>query len=317
MIRFLCAAIVVGLLPAFAAPLQAQDNWPKPQAISPKAVTQIGTLKARELKETSGFARSQFANNRLWTFNDGGNPAELFAIDLTGQLMAKLAVEGAQNIDWEAISSFRTQDAAYLLIADIGDNGAERAFYTLYVVKEPTLEHTGEKIHVEWVIHFVYEDGPQDAEALAIDESNETVMIVSKRKTPAAVYELPLQPANNIKVPAVAKRVAAIPYLLGPTMGELLFSPNRIRFSGKPTDLAISPNGSNAVLLTYSHAYWIRRQPQENWGAALHRLADYLPLPDSLAQAESIVYTFDGKAVLVTSEGRNQPLFRLDLPLLE
>lgn len=312
-------SVVIITFPLFAAitPIWAQDNWPKPMAITPKAVTQMGTVKSKALGEISGFARSHYANNRLWTFNDSGNPNELFAIDLTGQIMAKVAVDGAQNIDWEAISSFHTQESAYLLIADIGDNASERPFCTLYVVKEPPVANIGNKVSVEWVIHFVYEDGPQDAESVAIDEANETVMIVSKRKSPAAVFELPLQPANSTRVPAVAKRKAAIPYLIGPTMGQFLFSPNRIRFSAQPTDLAISPDGSNAVLLTYPHAYWIRRHANESWYAAFERLAGYFPLPDNLAQAEAVVYSADGKAILVSSEGKNQPIFRLDLPATE
>ena len=65
----------------------------------------------------------------------GGDPL-LYAVGSDGGDLGAFRVEGASNYDWEALASFRLQDSAYLLIADVGDS--------LFAATELTIHERGE-----------------------------------------------------------------------------------------------------------------------------------------------------------------------------
>src|SRR5579862_6552412 len=68
------------------------------------------------LIESSGL---QMAGDFLWSFNDGGNPPELYRIDTaTNTLLQIVKLSGATNIDWEDIAF----DGTYFYIGDFGNN---------------------------------------------------------------------------------------------------------------------------------------------------------------------------------------------------
>jgi hypothetical protein len=70
----------------------------------------------RNLSETSGL---QMAGGSLWSFNDSGNPAEIYRVDTTsGAVLQSVILEGATNVDWEDIAF----DGTYLYIGDFGNN---------------------------------------------------------------------------------------------------------------------------------------------------------------------------------------------------
>lgn len=105
------------LLPAFAFS-QASYDWLK-----------IGRYKVSSLdpvmKESSGLA---FLGSRLYTINDGGNPASVYEIDpKTGQKLGEIALP-VKNRDWEAIAS----DGKKLFIGEFGNNGGRRKDLKIY-----------------------------------------------------------------------------------------------------------------------------------------------------------------------------------------
>ena len=53
----------------------------------------------------STLVASQRNPNIFWTFNDSGNQPCVFAISHHGHTKYKLCLDGAQNIDWEAIAT--------------------------------------------------------------------------------------------------------------------------------------------------------------------------------------------------------------------
>ena len=57
---------------------------------------------SHDLDETSGAAFSLDEPGIIWTLNDGGNPAELLALDMDGDIKARIRVD-ARNRDWEAL----------------------------------------------------------------------------------------------------------------------------------------------------------------------------------------------------------------------
>ena len=78
------------------------------------------------LEETSGLA---VLNDTLWTLNDSGNEATLYAISTKGKLLDK-RITNKKNIDWEDMTIVNGN----MIIADMGNNfGTRRNLYLLEV----------------------------------------------------------------------------------------------------------------------------------------------------------------------------------------
>ncbi len=80
------------------------------------------------LHEISGLT---FLNDTiLVTHNDGGNDAILYFLNLNGEVIHQVEIDGAKNTDWEAI----TLDGEFLYIGDIGNNSNNRKDLIIYKV---------------------------------------------------------------------------------------------------------------------------------------------------------------------------------------
>jgi hypothetical protein len=268
---------------------------PSPPLIGEAVI--LGNLENKKISEASGLASSRLYPGLLWAINDGGHDPLLYAVGIDGADLGTFRVEGADNIDWEALASFRWQDSAYLLIADVGDNWEQRQTVTLYIVKEPAITATGidngRVASIAWQIRFKYEDGPQDCEAVAVDAVRQRVMLLSKRKLTPVLYELALKPIDPDTI-AVANRLSTVPHFNWPTAMDL------------------TPDGLSAVVLTYNNGYLFKRRQNEDWPSAFERKPQRLRF-DSLFQQEAVSFGFYGKSVFVTSERLPAPLVRIDL----
>lgn len=272
----------------------------------------VGRLAAPELTENSGLAASRLTNGLSWAVNDSGNEPELFSLGSHGEDRGKVRVAGVENHDWEDLAAFTWQGRAFLLVADVGDNRAERAQVQLHIVPEPLPGPDGRfagSVNPAWSIKLVFEDGPRDCEGVAVDEAGGQILLLSKRTTPPVLYRVPLRPAEPDKVQA-AKRIAEIRNIPAPTSEDLQQPFGAFR--SWPTALDIRPDGSAMVILTYKDAYLYPRRGDETWSTTLSRAPRILHLPpsDQLPQRESICFISDG-SILVTSEGRGAPLFKL------
>ena len=268
---------------------------PSPPVVGEPVI--VGNLENAKISEASGLASSRLYPGLLWAINDGGDDPLLYAVGVDGADLGTFRVEGAENLDWEALASFRWQDSAYLLIADVGDNWEQRQTVTLYVVKEPAITAIGIDnagvATIAWQIRFKYEDGPQDCEAVAVDAVGQRVFLLSKRRLPPVLYELALQPIDQNKI-AVAHRVSTVPHFNGPTAMDL------------------TPDSLSAVVLTYNNGYLFKRRQNEDWPSAFKKKPQRLRF-DTLFQQEAVSFGFYGKSVFVTSERLPAPLVRIDL----
>ena len=259
------------------------------------------TLQLSASEESSGLAMSIRNPGRFWIANDSGNGPELYLAGTDGSYQGTLRINGAVNTDWEDLDSFVWSGLPWLLVADTGDNGAQRDFCTIYLLPEPPIPAPGQIIETkpDRKIVFRYEDGPRDCEAVAADPAGGKILLISKRTNPPALYELPLL-SEKSSAPLIAKRTGTVRVERPPG------SP-MVPYGNQPTGLSISPDGSLAAVLTYYGVFLFPRDKGESWAAAFSKKPERLQ-PHHLKQAEAITFSRDGKTLYVLSEGTNPPI---------
>src|SRR5437773_9366911 len=98
-----------------------------------------GIVDIAGLSEASGVAASRNNANVLWTHNDSGHPAEVFALDTQGRLLGTYTIPGNTDNEDIAIGPGPITNVSYLYVADIGDNAATRANIKIYQIPEPAV----------------------------------------------------------------------------------------------------------------------------------------------------------------------------------
>lgn len=87
-----------------------------------------------KIQETSGL---NILNEKLYTFNDGGNAAELFELDKTTGEIIRTFKTNLINTDWEALTS----DGENFYIGDFGNNSGNRKDLLIYKVPYENLNN--------------------------------------------------------------------------------------------------------------------------------------------------------------------------------
>ena len=175
------ATLVLGV------PLAVAWLW-RPQPAAGPCVVANRSLLA-DVPETSGLAVSRRTPGVLWTHNDSGNEAVLFAIDTAGALRARVRLPMPTR-DWEDVSAGRCLSGPCLYIADIGDNRQLRPSVQIYRVPEPA-PGDAETAAPE-AFNATYEDGPHNAEAMFV--AGEDLVIITRDRT-GGVYRASVAPA--------------------------------------------------------------------------------------------------------------------------
>ena len=270
-----------------------------------------GQLQSDELVEASGLARSQRDPELLWSMNDGGSKARLYAIDGSGFHRGRIKLDGIKNRDWEDLSSFAIEGTPYLLVADTGDNDNKRKKVSLHVVPEPDVTDD-DKVEIEpaWSVDFRYPDGPRDVEAVVADPANDRVVLLSKRDWPPVLYEVPLHPPSDGTL--VAKRLGTIESLPHPTRQDREQAVFTKEWHWQPTAMDLSPDGRLAVVLTYRAVYLYHLDPGRSLYESLSGQAYGFGL-GNFRNAESVAFSQDSNSIFVTLEGRHAPLLRIDI----
>ncbi len=283
---FLSAAAGPAAEPAFSAPVVA------------------GKLAAPPQHETSGLAASRRSPDLLWTHDDSGASATLYAVTTTGVLRGRLQISGEKPKDWEDIATAELDGTPWLVIGDVGDNDAKRKHASLHFVPEPdpaALAAAGQlAARPAFTLKFTYEDGPRDCEAVAVDPVERAVYLVSKRTAPARLYRIAL-PSPLAGGTPVARFVGPVPQLANPAgppgfIGKLAGP----RYAW-PTALDFAPDRSAVLVLTYGEPLLFPRAPAESWAVALARPPVRLR-PHGLPQAEAACFSADGRSIFVASE---------------
>ena len=248
----------------------------------------LADLANAEIVESSGLARSIRTPGLLWTHNDSGGTAKLFALDAAGKDRGVCEISNLEPTDWEDMGSFSTDRNSYLFIADVGDNQRLRQDYRIDLIPEPAALPCTVAAKS---ISFRYPDGSHDCESVGYDASRREFILIEKRLAfRCRVYRIPF-PEGAQPPRVTAELIAEVPIPLA-------------------TGLDISPDGRNLVVTTYGPGYLYRRGEREDWSSAFKRKAGLVTLP-ARHQGESICFGDDGKTLYLTSEKAPAPLWIL------
>lgn len=259
---------------------------------------QVGKITDSSLTEISGMTASRLSPGVFWVHNDSGDKARIYAVNLTGKLLAKFDVAGAENRDWEDIASGPGADGKpALYIADTGDNNRRRETPAIYRVREPQI--SGNKKSATdpaEAFPFSYPDGKHDCEAIFVDPANGQIYFVTKTlKDECAVYRYPLPLRANQKV------------TLEKVGGQKIKSVTQLRMV---TGAGTSPDGSRVVIRTYFGAFELQRTKGKAFETIFDSEPTALTVP-LMGQAEAITYSADGKSIILTSEKIPAPIYQL------
>jgi hypothetical protein len=264
----------------------------------------VGKIEADEIAESSGLANSPCQTDVLWTHNDSGNGAFIFALNKTGKKLATFKVEGAKNTDWEDLAIRKEPSGeCFLYIGEIGNNARARGELIVYRVKEPRLtsETDSSKKNplstgAAEAIKFEYPDSRHDAETLMIHPATGDIYVLTKRLSGAsAIYKLKagfdagktntLEKISDFSVPAI---------------------PNGLLTGG-----SISPDGKRVVVCDYFAAYEIvLPKTAKNFDEIWKQKPQKIELGQR-EQGEAIAYAADAKAIYATSEEKNSPIIEV------
>ena len=275
----------------------SNSNYDKPKV--------TGKIQSNEITESSGIAASKCQSGVLWTHNDSGDNALIFALDSTGEKLGTWKVSNAKNIDWEDIAEIKTANGeCFLYIGDIGNNTRDRGEFTIYRVKEPKVsaenKSSGKKNPIETesaeTIKFSYPDMRRDAETLMVHPVTGDIYIVSKRLSgAAAIYKI----NSDFDLNKINK-IEKIDDFSGPAI------PNGFLTGGD-----ISPDGKRVIICDYFNAYeLVLPETAKDFDEIWKETPATIEL-GAREQGEAVGYSADGKSIFATSEKKNSPIMEV------
>jgi hypothetical protein len=262
--------------------------------------TSQGTISIAGLIESSGIAASRNNDSVLWTHNDSGDTARIFAVDTQGRLLGIYTLPGAANVDYEdiAMGPGPVANVLYIYIGDIGDNAESRANIKIYQIPEPAvyqqqyLNPVNASLKGLRTITLAYPDGPHNAEALMVDPLTGDLFIATKHTTTSSIYTVTkaqLDATNSLTLSFV--RTINFNIVSG---GD------------------ISPNGREIVLRQENFAKLWKRLPGQTVSNALATTSVTIPVIGTPTEPNGEAIGFDaiGSGYYTISESASsQPLY--------
>ncbi len=246
----------------------------------------LGLIEHDPITEASGIAASRMNPDVLWTHNDSGGSASVYAFNAQGQHLGVYSIAGANNRDWEdmAMGPGPVDGQQYLYIGEIGDTDLQYDLKYIYRIPEPTVNSSqlpvSRTITGVERIAFRYPDGRRDAETLMVDPLTKDIYIVSKWEANVKVYRAPYPQSTTD--PIILDHVATLNLFL--VVGG-----------------DISPSGFEILIKTYTNVYYWRLTPgQAPWEIFVDE-PSILPY-NMEPQGEAICWMPDGMGYYTVSE---------------
>ena len=279
----------------FAAPAAADHDF--------AAGVSQGTINSPDIAEASGIVGGRTNPRILWTHNDSGDSARIFAIDDQAQVLGEYALVGAGKIDFEdiAIGPGPLPGNHYLYIGDIGDNNAVRPHIIVHRVPEPAVyvrqssAPVARDLKGTRSINLTYPDGARDAETMMLDPITGDLFIATKQFNTTRVYRAAAADLN-------AGGEVALEFVRSISIGNLQTA----------TAGGISRTGSEIIIKGYGFARLWPRAEGQSVGEALggpYVNIPFVPFPVE-PQGEAIGFDQFGQDYFTLSEGKSQPLYR-------
>ena len=97
------------------------------------AGVEVGRVSSDPIKEASGLASSRVNANVLYTHNDRGDDARIFAIRSDGKHIATLNLKSALHVDYEdiAVGPGPLTDTSYIYVGDIVTTSTKMSLETI------------------------------------------------------------------------------------------------------------------------------------------------------------------------------------------
>jgi len=272
------------------------------------SITSIATSLHRDLVENSVAVTSMTQPGIIFGLNDSGHDARIFAFDSTGQVRGTWTVVGARNRDWEAaaLGPCRPSDSAStcLYIGDVGDNDGRKPYVSIYRVPEPQVGPTPDSLLPVpgYRLDFRYADHPHDVEAMYVAMDGAVVLITKRR----------LRDANGQPRRALVFRIAATAWDSSGMVTANLVDSLPIVPGDAPgrqvSDAALSPDGRVLAVRTYSQVFFFAVDSTSGLPITGEAPTACTILGLDERQGEGVGWWWDGRRVVLTSEGRNAPL---------
>jgi hypothetical protein len=264
-----------------------------------------GQITADNMVELSSLVASRSQPGILWTANDSGDSARVFAVSTTGEVLGSFVIGGVTATDWEdlAIGPGPERGTDYLYIGDIGNNvgngTSTRTSVNIFRIAEPKIDrsrlHTNVPLTGAEKFPLVYPDRPRDAETLLVDPRTGEVLIVHKSWSgtgEAFVFRAALaHPGERVTLQEA---------------GKLSLPPGEQVTSGD-----VAPAGDAVALRTYTQVLLFPRAPGTPLEAALAAPPCARPGPDE-PRGESVTFAPTATSLYTVSEGAKPMLHRLD-----
>jgi hypothetical protein len=309
--------------PSTVAPTSTTTVTPEVRALelcsSPMSFV-LGRVATPSLDEASGLVASRQHSDLLWAHNDGAEGAGLFALGTDGTDLGFHPVLLDGVVDVEDIALVSGPEGDDVLLADIGDNGANRPSIRLVRFAEPEPWAPAPIDDIE-VLEFVYPDRAHNAEVLLVDDANRRIVIVTKEQrsiegvpaelgptAPSFIFEGPLDGHDGAPVVLSAVGVLDAPLLETRTVATTPHPASVLGIGGLPTGGDVSADGSLIVLRTYE-TIWV--WPRLAGRSVAESLAGE-PCQVQIApepQGEAIAVR--GGSLITVSEGVNPDLFEV------
>ena len=279
------------------------------------------TLQApKDLIENSGVTLSHTQPGVFFAINDSGNEPLLFALDTSGAERGVWRIAGARNTDWEAVSvgpcgagaadtaSSTPDECVY--IGDVGDNAATHQTRMIYRVPEPTAQRSGAGVgglRAER-LRYRYSDHPHDVEAMYVAPNGDAYLLTKRRV---------VGPGNRLR-PTLVFHLAAAAWGRDTAVADLVDSLPIFPGSApmrQVTDAALSPDAQWLAVRTYAQVYLFATDSTTGRvrGAIPPSVCNIAPL--GRWQGEGVAWFGRSGKLLLTSEGRQSPMFAVDCPM--
>jgi hypothetical protein len=278
-------ALLVSLLALLVSP-----NFCQAAPIFASAVTN-GIVNIPLLTEASGVAASRNNPGVIWTENDSGNAAVVYAIDSQGRNLGTYALPGNTDNEDIGIGPGPVTNVSYLYVTDIGDNNENRTNIMIYQIPEPAVYFwqtnnpvSSRAMKGTRTITLTYPNSTNNAEAEFVDPVTGDWFVLTKSNT-SSIYTAPksLLDVTNKIVLTFVRTLAFI----------------------KPSAADISPSGNEILVRQENFAQVFTRTNGQSVSSAFSEASNGIPVvgeADGEPNGEAIGFDYYGGGYFTLSD---------------